>query len=257
MRVAAVVGAVAAGVLLAVPALGLGIVGTSGPDVLRGTARADRISARGGNDRVYGLAGNDILSGGPGRDVVSGGAGADRLLLRDGEADSARCGPGLDTATVDLVDTVAADCERVREPATGPITPPPRPVVPGHYGGRTSQGETIEFELSAARAVSRIAISAVRLACTPSGETLGWPLDLGDASFPVDRNGELAADESRDATLAGAPATVRFLLRGSFQSGLAGGTLSVEVTSTGAGAALACRAVDVTWNAAAAILNQP
>jgi hemolysin type calcium-binding protein len=242
--------------LLVVPALGLGIVGTSGPDVLRGTARGDRISARGGNDRVYGLGGNDILSGGPGRDVVSGGAGADRLLLRDGEADSARCGGWLDTATVDFVDAVAADCERVLEPATGPITPPPRPVVPGHYGGRTSQGETIEFELSAARAVSRIVISAVRATCTPSGETLAWPLDLGDASFPVDRNGELAVDESRSATLAGAPATVHLLFRGGFQSGLAGGTLTLEITA-GVGGGVACRAVDVTWNAAAAILNQP
>jgi hypothetical protein len=48
---------------------------------------------------------------------------------------------------------------------------------------------------------------------------------------------------------------VHLLFRGGFQSGLAGGTLTLEVTA-GAGG-VACRALDVTWNAAAAILNQP
>jgi Ca2+-binding RTX toxin-like protein len=257
MRVAGVVAAVAVGMLLAVPALGLGIVGTSGADVLRGTARGDRISARGGNDRVFGLGGNDTLTGGSGRDVVAGGAGADRLLLRDGEADSAHCGAGLDTATVDLVDTVATDCERVLEPPTGPITPPPRAVVPGHYGGRTSQGETVEFDVSAARTVSRIAFAAVHLACTPTAGTLAWPLDLGDAAFPVDRDGGLGIDETRSATVAGAPATAHVVVTGSFQSGLASGTLTLEVAHAGAGGAVACSAAGVTWNAAAAILNQP
>jgi Ca2+-binding RTX toxin-like protein len=55
------------------------IVGTQGPDVLRGTGHRDVICGLGGNDRLYGLGGNDILIAGPGNDIVSGGSGNDVL----------------------------------------------------------------------------------------------------------------------------------------------------------------------------------
>ena len=70
-------------------------------DTLRGGARADTIDGKRGNDGLFGAGGNDVLVGGPGNDLLVGGAGADRL----------RCGPGRDTATRDILDTVAADCE--------------------------------------------------------------------------------------------------------------------------------------------------
>ncbi|HEX6131382.1 MAG TPA: calcium-binding protein, partial [Actinomycetota bacterium] len=55
------------------------IVGTSGPDVLRGTAQRDIICGLGGDDVLHGLGGNDLIVGGAGNDKLYGGLGADVL----------------------------------------------------------------------------------------------------------------------------------------------------------------------------------
>lgn len=91
------------------------ISGTARNDTLRGGAGADKIYGKGGNDKLIGAAGNDLLVGGPGNDRLVGGIGADTL----------RCGPGRDTATRDMRDTVANDCEVVSGPK--PVPPPPQP----------------------------------------------------------------------------------------------------------------------------------
>ena len=96
------------------------INGTARNDTLRGGARADKIYGKGGNDRLFGARGNDVLVGGPGKDLLVGGAGADTL----------RCGPGRDTATRDVRDKVARDCEVVRGPKPVPTPPPPSPSPP-------------------------------------------------------------------------------------------------------------------------------
>jgi uncharacterized repeat protein (TIGR01451 family) len=59
---------------------GCTITGTTGADVLRGTARADVVCGGDGDDVIRGLGGNDKVWGGPGADVVEGGPGRDRLL---------------------------------------------------------------------------------------------------------------------------------------------------------------------------------
>ena len=59
--------------------MGRDIRGTSGPDLLRGTAGDDEIRGEEGNDRLFGLAGNDLLRGDEGNDFLSGGFGNDRL----------------------------------------------------------------------------------------------------------------------------------------------------------------------------------
>jgi hemolysin type calcium-binding protein len=122
-RAAVVSGALLVASLVVVPALALTIVGTDRPDTLRGTPKADKILGRGGNDRVFGLAGSDVLIGGSGRDLVDGGPGNDRLLVRDGERDTAICGPGRDTVVADRVDVARRDCETV-------LRPPPSPPAP-------------------------------------------------------------------------------------------------------------------------------
>ena len=94
------------------------INGTARNDTLRGGAGADKIYGKGGNDKLIGAAGNDLLVGGPGNDRLVGGVGVDTL----------RCGPGRDTATRDVRDTVARDCEVVRGPK--PVQPPPLPSPP-------------------------------------------------------------------------------------------------------------------------------
>jgi catechol 2,3-dioxygenase-like lactoylglutathione lyase family enzyme len=71
--------------LTGVNVLDCDVVGTWGPDVLRGTHRrdvicarpgADRIDGRGGADRIEAGSGDDTTVGGPGRDPVGAGAGA-------------------------------------------------------------------------------------------------------------------------------------------------------------------------------------
>lgn len=70
--------------------------GTSGADLINGTALADEISGNGGNDVLSGLAGNDYILGGTGADKLSGGLGND-VLRGDEGADRLTGGPGRDT----------------------------------------------------------------------------------------------------------------------------------------------------------------
>ncbi len=258
MRAAAVVGALVAGLALALPTLAVTVVGTSRSETLRGTAGADRISGRAGNDRIYGLGGDDTLIGGPGRDVADGGPGTDRLLLRDGSPDTARCGPGRDTATVDDIDTVRTDCEIVVEPPpSGPVTPPPSPVIPGQYGGRTSQGESVSFVITSGGSLTKLVFSAVHLACDPGGGALAWALDLGDAVYAIRSDATFTIDSSFAGIVAGSPASVHVVVGGHLQSGLAGGSVTLEVRYPAAGPSTACTAANVAWTAAADILNEP
>jgi hypothetical protein len=97
-----------------------------GNDIIRGTARADKLYGKGGNDRLFGLAGNDLLVGGAGNDVLTGGPGADTLS----------CGRGRDTANADRRDTVARGCEVVRGIAKPPSPPPPPPPPPQPLPGQ-------------------------------------------------------------------------------------------------------------------------
>ena len=61
------------------------IVGTSGDDVLNGTASADIICALGGKDVVEGLAGDDQIFGDGGEDLLSGGDDDDLIFGDDGK----------------------------------------------------------------------------------------------------------------------------------------------------------------------------
>jgi Ca2+-binding RTX toxin-like protein len=56
------------------------IAGTSGNDLIRGTARPDVIVARAGADIVSGLGADDVVCSGPGADRVSGGDGDDLVF---------------------------------------------------------------------------------------------------------------------------------------------------------------------------------
>jgi Ca2+-binding RTX toxin-like protein len=61
------------------------IVGTDGPDVIRGTPARDVIWGGKGDDTIYGSLGNDLICGGPGSDLIYGGRGNDEV---DGGAGS-------------------------------------------------------------------------------------------------------------------------------------------------------------------------
>lgn len=70
-------------------------VGTSGRDILRGTALDDILFGLGNNDRLFGLGGNDRIIGGSGNDLLDGGQGDDILRAGDGN-DHLRGGVGND-----------------------------------------------------------------------------------------------------------------------------------------------------------------
>jgi Ca2+-binding RTX toxin-like protein len=71
------------------------VIGTPGPDVLRGGEGNDTIFGLGGNDRISGLGGNDDVCSGKGNDTLLGGEGDDTLLGGEGK-DILHGGPGRD-----------------------------------------------------------------------------------------------------------------------------------------------------------------
>ncbi len=241
------------------PALASSIVGTNGPDTIRGTPGADRISARGGNDKVFGLAGDDVLSGGSGRDYVEGGRGSDRLSTRDGTRDTAVCGPGADTVVADRVDAVRADCETVlKPPPPAPSPPPPRPVTTGKYEGRTSQGESVKFEVGTGGTVSKLVFPSIRLSCEPAGgPAVSWSQDFGAAVYPIRADGRFTVDESGTGAVLGMPAPYRVVVTGRLTIGIATGAVKLDIQYVNGAAEYACTAPNVTWTAAAGVLNEP
>jgi hypothetical protein len=64
-------------------------------------------------DQITGSAAANTLDGAGGSDTLNGGAGNDTILARDGAADTVSCGDGADRAVVDVIDSVAPDCETV------------------------------------------------------------------------------------------------------------------------------------------------
>jgi Ca2+-binding RTX toxin-like protein len=79
----------------------------------------DRFTGNDEADTFFGGLGNDTLDPGAGSDLVDGQDGDDTLRLRDGAADLARGGAGTDSATVDAIDAVGADVEKVDRAKSG------------------------------------------------------------------------------------------------------------------------------------------
>ena len=73
-----------------------GVVGTYGPDLLRGSAGGNYLEGRGGSDSIEGRGDADALVGGEGHDLLDGGSGRDELH-GDGGNDRLIGGTGADT----------------------------------------------------------------------------------------------------------------------------------------------------------------
>jgi Tol biopolymer transport system component len=71
------------------------VLGTPGPDVLRGTRRKDVIVAMGGDDEVRSFSRADVICGGPGRDEINAGDNGE-----GGGSDLVLAGPGADRVTL-------------------------------------------------------------------------------------------------------------------------------------------------------------
>jgi hypothetical protein len=82
-----------------------GVVGSPGPDVISGDARANSLAGSGGADVLAGGGGDDTIDATLQDPQASGGP--------DG-ADTVACGAGNDVVVADENDKVAVDCEKVR-----------------------------------------------------------------------------------------------------------------------------------------------
>ncbi len=81
------------------------IDGTSGDDVITGSAGVNTIEGKGGNDVICGGNGNDTLTGAGGVDKFDAGGGNDTLYSRDGRRETTiRGGSGTDRARRDNSD---------------------------------------------------------------------------------------------------------------------------------------------------------
>ncbi|MEA2125138.1 MAG: hypothetical protein QOI80_1920 [Solirubrobacteraceae bacterium] len=90
------------------------ISGGSGADVLRGSGGDDRLKGDAGADKVDGGNGNDDITPGSGKDKVTAGGGNDTISARDGTRDTIDCGGGHDKAKADHRDSVKSNCESVK-----------------------------------------------------------------------------------------------------------------------------------------------
>ena len=82
-----------------------GVIGSPGPDVITGDARANSLTGSGGADALDGGGGDDRIDATVRDAPAAGGPDA---------ADTVMCGAGDDEVTADANDTTAVDCERVR-----------------------------------------------------------------------------------------------------------------------------------------------
>jgi Ca2+-binding RTX toxin-like protein len=101
------------------------LVGTRAAEVIKGGGGFDRINGKGGGDTLLGGPGGAVLIGGRGRDEFNsrdgkpvGGQGRDVIRARDGVRDIINCGPGKDVAYVDRSEDGVFDCERVVKPTS-------------------------------------------------------------------------------------------------------------------------------------------
>ena len=119
------------------------LTGGTGANVLDGGGGADVLDGLQGDDDLEGGAGDDSVTGGSGSDLVRGGAGTDQLRARDGAFDHVRCGTESDTAVLDAVDDVTAECESTQvapDGATGPAGPTGATGATGATGGTGATG---------------------------------------------------------------------------------------------------------------------
>jgi hypothetical protein len=113
--------------------LGEQVLGTRGPDDLRGTSAGELLFSFGGPDRVDAGDGSDLIDPGNSNDAVFAGPGDDRIRAFDGARDTIECGDGYDVAFVDSFDRTR-NCEEVYESddMSLPVTPdPPTTASPG------------------------------------------------------------------------------------------------------------------------------
>ena len=91
------------------------VKGGNGRDKIRGGTGKDKVNGDKGKDQVQSQGGKDKISGGTGKDNIRAGGANDKVKAADGDKDKVKCGLGdNDKATVDPIDVVSNDCEKVK-----------------------------------------------------------------------------------------------------------------------------------------------
>lgn len=119
------------------------LIGDSAYNFLAGNIGADRIEGAGGPDLIWGREGADTIIPGSGQDRVLADDGADTILARDGEVDTIGCGADVDGGEIDVIDTVAVDCEALAPPA---VDPAPVDVCPNMAGAQPTVPDGMRLE---------------------------------------------------------------------------------------------------------------
>lgn len=91
------------------------LLGGLGDDVLSGSFRDDDLSGGPGDDKLYGGPSGDRLVGGPGHDRLNGQGGRDLIYAADGQRDTVICGTNLGHGTPERDDAFVDRLDRVAD----------------------------------------------------------------------------------------------------------------------------------------------
>ena len=162
------------------------VLGGDGADTLTTGDDADTVDGGLGNDRIVAAGGADVITGGEGVDEIDAGSGDDDVRVRDGLADSVRCGDGADRVDADGFDTVAGDCEAVARTATA--APPDAGRTATDTTAPTVDASAITLQRLGSRGVVKVVgTSSERGTLGASGYITvgGVNLPLGNVSKPI------------------------------------------------------------------------
>jgi hypothetical protein len=156
------------------------VLGGAGADVITTGDVVDTVDGGDGNDRLATGGGNDVVTAGLGIDEVDAGPGDDNVVVRDGLADTVRCGDGTDRVDADDLDVVAPDCETVTRTKTAP--PPDTANLLADKTPPKVDASAVTLQRLGKKAVVRVA------ATSSERGTIGVSgfLDAGDISLPLD-----------------------------------------------------------------------
>jgi hypothetical protein len=153
---------------------------------------------------------------------------------------------------------------RVREPLTlfaafetpntapPPLPQPPAPTAPpsGHYAGRTSQNEVINFEVSGFT-LRNLTTGQVNQSCNPPLNLYGGNLSVSQSNINTD--GSFKIEWSATGTVGPVPANHHTVIEGHFSGATVAGTLKVDTSFTWTdGVGCSCTSGLVSWTASLA-----
>lgn len=138
--------------------------------------------------------------------------------------------------------------------AAGLITNDDTLAMPGHYTGKTSQNETVEFDVtSTGTGVTGLRTGQINQSCSPGGTISGGRLDFGSDTYPINADGSFTIDVTYQGTVSGggetAPTTTHVVITGRFSGSTASGTLLKTITFTLYGMDFSCTSYTQTWTA--------